>query len=80
MREIPEAEAVANFQQVLAFAEAEGMVVITRDGEPLVEVRNLQRTYSRTQAEAVAAIRELRKQIKPDTMTIREMIDEGRRF
>ncbi len=56
-------------------------ITITRHGVPaamLVPVREVRRKLSHE--EIVAGMRALRKRVKPDTMSIRELINEGRRF
>jgi len=56
-------------------------ITITRHGIPaamLVPVRDSDRKL--THEEIVEGMRTLRKRVKPDTMSVREMIIEGRRF
>ncbi len=56
-------------------------ITITRHGIPvamLVPVREAGRKLSHE--EIVAGMRALRKRVKPDKMSIRELISEGRRF
>jgi prevent-host-death family protein len=56
-------------------------ITITRHGVPaamLVPVRDSDRKL--THEEIVEGMRTLRKRVKPDTMSVREMIIEGRRF
>jgi prevent-host-death family protein len=56
-------------------------ITITRHGVPaamLVPVRDSDRNL--THEEIVEGMRTLRKRVKPDTMSVREMIIEGRRF
>jgi prevent-host-death family protein len=56
-------------------------ITITRHGVPaamLVPVGESDRKL--THEEIVEGMRALRKRVKPDTMSVREMIIEGRRF
>ena len=56
-------------------------ITITRHGVPaaiLVPVRDARQTL--THAEIVEGMRALRKRVKPDTVSVREMVNEGRRF
>jgi prevent-host-death family protein len=56
-------------------------ITITRHGVPaamLVPVGDSDRKL--THEEIVEGMRTLRKRVKPDTMSVREMISEGRRF
>ncbi|MGD0011296.1 MAG: type II toxin-antitoxin system prevent-host-death family antitoxin [Terriglobia bacterium] len=56
-------------------------ITITRHGVPaamLVPVRDSDRKL--THEEIVEGMRALRKRVKPHTMSVREMIIEGRRF
>jgi len=56
-------------------------ITITRHGVPaamLVPVGDAARKL--THEEIVAGLRALRKRVKPDTLSVREMINEGRRF
>jgi prevent-host-death family protein len=56
-------------------------ITITRHGVPaamLVPVGESDRTL--THEEIVGRMRALRKRVKPDTMSVREMINEGRKF
>jgi prevent-host-death family protein len=56
-------------------------ITITRHGVPaamLVPVGESGRRL--THEEIVEGMRALRKRVKPDTMSVREMIDEGRKY
>lgn len=56
-------------------------ITITRHGIPaalLVPV--VDTPVKRSHAEIVAGLRELRKRVKPAAISVREMIEEGRRF
>lgn len=56
-------------------------ITITRNGVPaakLVPIGSAEHRLSHS--EIVEGMRELRKRVKPDKMSVREMIEEGRRF
>ena len=56
-------------------------ITITRHGVPaamLVPIQDAARKL--THEEIVEGMRELRKRVKPDTMSVREMVNEGRRL
>ncbi len=56
-------------------------ITITRHGIPaalLVPVADT--PVKRSHAEIVTGLRELRKRVKPAAISVREMIEEGRRF
>ncbi|MBM3599845.1 MAG: type II toxin-antitoxin system prevent-host-death family antitoxin [Alphaproteobacteria bacterium] len=72
-------EAKSNLTKLLALVEAGERVTITRHGTPIAELVPPARTRRRTPEEAVAAIKEFRKSNRLNGLTIRELIDEGRR-
>jgi len=56
-------------------------ITITRHGVPAAMLVPISETRKRlTHAEIVSRMRALRSRVKPDTMTVRDMIKEGRRF
>jgi prevent-host-death family protein len=56
-------------------------ITITRHGTPAAMLVPFTENETRlSHKELVERMRALRKRIKPDKMSIREMIDEGRRF
>ena len=81
MRAVGAYEAKVHLSQLLDRVAKGETITITRHGVP---VAVLAPPSERKQADITAAIdklRELRKQIKPlDGITIREMIEEGRRY
>ncbi len=55
-------------------------ITITRNGVPAAMLVPIQESPHRlTHEEIVEGMRELRKRVKPDTMSVREMVNEGRR-
>ena len=56
-------------------------ITITRHGVPAAMLVPVEETRSKlTHQEVVEGMRTLRKRIKPDSMSVREMVNEGRRF
>lgn len=74
-------EAKTHLSELLDRVARGEKITITRHGVPaalLVPVEEQERKLSHE--EIVAEMRELRKRVKPDKMSIREMIREGRRY
>jgi prevent-host-death family protein len=74
-------EAKTHLSQLLDRVERGETIAITRHGEPaalLVPARPAAGKLSH--AEIVAGMRELRGRVKPGKITVREMIDDGRRY
>jgi prevent-host-death family protein len=56
-------------------------ITITRHGVPAAMLVPVEETESKlTHREIVEGMRELRKRIKRDSINVREMVSEGRRF
>jgi prevent-host-death family protein len=56
-------------------------ITITRHGVPVAMLVPVEDTGSRlTHHEVVEGMRTLRKRMKPDSMSVREMVNEGRRL
>jgi prevent-host-death family protein len=56
-------------------------ITITRHGVPAAMLVPVGESgHKLTHEEIVEGLRALRKRVKPDTMSVREMINEGRRF
>jgi prevent-host-death family protein len=56
-------------------------ITITRHGIPAAMLVPVEESKTmRSHQEIVADMRKLRKGLKPDKMSIREMVEEGRRF
>lgn len=73
-------EAKANLGQ-LAQSAAEGeIVVLTRRGKPVAEIRPLEGESAQADTQlAIAALRKLRRTLKPGSFDIAELVGEGRR-
>jgi prevent-host-death family protein len=78
MKQVGVYEAKTKLTRLLVEVERGESVTITRHGRPVAELVPIQRRR-RTPAEAAAAIRELRKGNRLDGITIRELIEEGRK-
>ena len=56
-------------------------IMITRHGVPAAMLVPVEETGTKlTHQEVVEGMRTLRKRIKPDSITVREMVEQGRRF
>jgi prevent-host-death family protein len=56
-------------------------ITITRHGVPAALLIPIEETGAKlTHQEIVEGMRALRKRVKPDTMSVRDMVKEGRRF
>jgi len=80
MTEIAEFEVSDLFDDLLDRVERGGELVITRHGKPVARLTPLAENFDRAAAiEAVARLRESRKGVTLGGISIRELIDEGRR-
>ena len=81
MRTVGAYEAKTHLSSLLDEVAKGEKITITKHGVPVAVLTPAPNKPQMTVAEAIAGIRELRKEVKPlDGLTIREMIDEGRRF
>ena len=74
-------EAKAHLSQLLDRVAQGETITITRHGIPaamLIPVRSAAARLSH--AEIVDGMRELRRRVKPGKMTVREMVEQGRRY
>jgi prevent-host-death family protein len=74
-------EAKTHLSELLDRVSEGETITITRHGVPaalLVPVGEIERKL--THQEIVEGMRALRKRVKPDRMSVREMVEEGRRF
>ena len=74
-------EAKTHFSDLLDRVARGEKITITRHGVPaalLIPVAKT--THKLTHQEIVEGIRALRKQVKPSKMSVREMVNEGRRY
>jgi len=56
-------------------------ITITRNGVPVATLVPVKAAKAKlTHKEIVEGMRKLRKRVKPAKMTVREMVEEGRRF
>lgn len=83
MREVGTLEARNSFSALLEIVEKGEQITITRHGKPVARLVPIEPVRDSEKARAaVDAIRELRKQVKPDPdgLTIRDYIEMGRRY
>lgn len=58
-------------------------ITITKHGVPAAVLAPVERSTGRpglSHKEIVAGMRALRRQVRPDTVSVREMVEQGRRF
>lgn len=81
MQQVGAFEAKTHLSQLLDRVAQGETIAITRHGEPaalLVPVRPVARRVSH--AEILAGLRQLRRRVKSANMTVREMVEAGRRY
>jgi prevent-host-death family protein len=78
MKQVGVYEAKTQLPRLLDEVEQGETITITRYGRPIARIVPL-RGRRRTVAEAIEAMREFRKGNRLDGLTIRELIEEGRR-
>lgn len=73
-------EAKTHLSELLDRVEQGESVTISRHGKPAAVLAPVApRAPRRTHAEIVAGLRSLRQHVRPDAMSIRAMIEQGRR-
>ncbi len=72
-------DAKTHLAKLLDEVEKGESVTITRHGRPVAKLVPVPGRRKRSVAEVIAAIRESRKGNRLDGLTVRELIDEGRR-
>jgi prevent-host-death family protein len=77
VREVGVYEAKTQLAKLLDDVERGETIVITRHGKPIAQVSPIARP-SRSMREVIDDIRESRKGVKLDGITIKELINEGR--
>lgn len=74
-------EAKTHLSELLNRVSTGETITITRHGVPAAMLVPVGETGKKlTHKDIVEGMRALRKRIKPDTMSVREMVEEGRRF
>ncbi|HET6932531.1 MAG TPA: type II toxin-antitoxin system prevent-host-death family antitoxin [Candidatus Acidoferrum sp.] len=80
MKQIDAFEAENKLAELLDLVETGEEIIITRHGKQVARLSPIQKTFDREAArQAVEDIKKMRKGMKLDGITIRELIDEGRR-
>lgn len=72
-------EAKTHLPKLLERVEAGETITITRHGRPIAVLTALPRAAARPAAEVIAELKELRRGKTLGDVTLRELIDEGRR-
>ncbi len=80
MRQVGVYEAKTHLPRLLNEVEQGESITITRHGRPVARLVPVPEARKRSVADAIAAIEEFRKGNRLDGITIRELIDEGRRY
>lgn len=78
MSEVGMYEAKTHFPKLVERAQKGETITITKHGVPVAVLGPPRRKATMSPAEAVNAIRLLRKGVRLDGLTIRELIEEGR--
>ncbi len=73
-------EAKTHFSELLDRVSRGEKITITRHGVPAAQLVPVENPKKLTHEQIVQGMRELRKRVKPDTMSVREMVTEGRRY
>jgi prevent-host-death family protein len=79
MQTVSTYEAKTHLSKLLDRVEHGEHITILRHGVPVAELRPVEKASRMSVKEAIAAMQEFRKGRKLEGITIREMIDEGRR-
>ena len=81
MKTVNALEAKTHLSELLDRVSKGETITITRHGAPAAMLVPVEPKGKRlTHREIVEGMRALRKRIKPDRMTVREMVEKGRRF
>lgn len=79
MTEVGMYEAKTHFPKLVERAQKGETITITKHGVPVAVLGPARRKATMSPAEAVNAIRSLRKGVRLDGLTITELIEEGRK-
>ncbi len=82
MKTIGTFEAKTHLSRILDEVERGETYTVTRNGMPVAEIRPVRTPDCERVREAITALRAIRERVLPDPegMTIRQMIELGRRF
>ncbi|OKH27779.1 type II toxin-antitoxin system Phd/YefM family antitoxin [Chroogloeocystis siderophila] len=80
MKTVGSYEAKTHLSRLLEEVEKGETIIITRHGIPIAQLTPSTATSKTTIAQAIEQLRSLRQEISLDGTSIREMIEEGRRF
>jgi prevent-host-death family protein len=80
MKKIEAIDAKAHFSELLDRVGHGENIIITRDGIPAAVLAPISRVGKLSHHKIVEGMRALRKRVKPGKMSIKQMINEGRRY
>jgi prevent-host-death family protein len=73
-------EAKTRFASLIERVQKGEEITITKHGAPVAKISPIESSSQLSAKEIIAAMRETRKQCRLDGLSIREMIEEGRRY
>lgn len=73
-------EAKTHFAALVERVQSGEEITITKHGAPVAKVVPIEPDLQRSPEEIIAEMREIRKHCRLDGLTVREMIEEGRRY
>ncbi|TAN20941.1 MAG: type II toxin-antitoxin system prevent-host-death family antitoxin [Acidobacteria bacterium] len=79
MKTIGAFEAKTHLAELLDQAQAGEAITITRHGSPAAVLMPVQMATRLSHPEIIAGLRALREQIRPDALSVRDMVRAGRR-
>jgi prevent-host-death family protein len=80
MSSIATTEAPAQFESLIERVEHGEEITITRGGAPIAKLIPISRESGRPIKDVIAEMREIQKHGRLDGLSVREMIEEGRRY
>jgi prevent-host-death family protein len=80
METVGAVEAKVHLTEILDRVERGESLTITRDGRPVAQLVPIPSPHQRSRIEAIQALRVFGKGHRLDGLTIRDLIDEGRRI
>jgi len=73
-------EAKTNFNRIISEVEAGREIIITRHGTPVAKIVPLANDHSKNSANVIAELGEFRKQHSLGGVSIKDLINEGRKY
>lgn len=78
MKTVGAFEAKTHLSELLDQVQAGEEITITRHGSPAAVLMPVQMAARLSHSEIIAGLRSLRKQIRPDSLSVRDMVRAGR--